>query len=387
MRNILRPLNFFGLAVALLSANLAFISSAWGQASIWTNPITGADPGLSNPYTTGDVNNSNITVSGIGRGGGVTGVAANDRYNASSWNTASLDPTAYFNFTLTPNTGYHINFSSFVYTAERGHNSINMFAFRSDANGDVFTTNIGSPDFDGTSISLTGTDYQNITTATEFRYYTWNANNASRTYSINDFTFNGSILGTSTTALTGFSSCANVAGTAQSFTVNGSGLVPADATITISGTTNYEVSTTSANAGFSNTVNLTAGSSSVSGTVWVRLKANPIPGNYNGEKINVSGGGFSVENGINVSCSGTVLQLPTGGTCDLQGDYCYTNSGSVNIKASGGAAPYNVTWTPAHGPSQPQVISTDGGIIPITGLHANTNYLFTILDANGCQAP
>ena len=79
--------------------------------------------------------------------------------------------------------------------------------------------------------------------------------------------------------------------------------------------------------------------------------------------------------------------LPTGGTCNLVGDYCYTNSGKIDIQASGGTAPYNVTWTPAHGLSQPQVIGTSGGIITITGLHANTNYTFTILDANGCQAP
>ncbi|MDO8367857.1 MAG: hypothetical protein Q7T20_13735, partial [Saprospiraceae bacterium] len=64
-----------------------------------------------------------------------------------------------------------------------------------------------------------------------------------------------------------------------------------------------------------------------------------------------------------------------------------TNNGSVDIQASGGLAPYHVTWTPMHGMSQPQVITSSGGIITITGLHAATSYSFSITDANGCKTP
>ena len=37
---------------------------AFGQAvSIWTNPITGTNPGAAATYNTGDINNANISVS------------------------------------------------------------------------------------------------------------------------------------------------------------------------------------------------------------------------------------------------------------------------------------------------------------------------------------
>jgi len=286
--------------------------SVWGQStSIWENPITGTNPNVDNPYVTGDVKNAHITVSGVGRGTGISGTNANDRYNANSWNTPDIDLNAYFNFTITPQAGYHINFDNLVYAAQASGTGPTSFEFRTDANGDNFTSAIGSPAASGATIDLTGGDYQNITTATSFRNYGWDASAPAGTYSINNFIFKGGILGTTSTSLSGFSACVNTAGTAQSFTVNGDGLSTASATITIAGTTNYEVSTTSAISGFSGSVTLTASGGSVSGTVWVRLKANATPGNYNSENVNVSGGGFSVGNDINVSCSGTVYDDPT----------------------------------------------------------------------------
>ncbi|MDO8970216.1 MAG: hypothetical protein Q7U74_05970, partial [Saprospiraceae bacterium] len=80
-------------------------------------------------------------------------------------------------------------------------------------------------------------------------------------------------------------------------------------------------------------------------------------------------------------------ELPTAGTCNIVGDYCYANNGSVDIQASGGLAPYNITWTPTHGMSQPAVIMNSGGTITITGLQAATSYTFVVIDANNCQAP
>ena len=77
---------------------------------------------------------------------------------------------------------------------------------------------------------------------------------------------------------------------------------------------------------------------------------------------------------------------PTANTCNPVGDYCYSNAGSIDVKASGGTAPYNVTWTPAHGMTQPAVIAASGGTITVTGLHANTPYTFTVTDANLCTA-
>jgi len=172
--------------VAVLS--LFHVAVSFGQA-IWTNPITGTNPNTSNPYTTGQTFDANITVSGIGRGAGATGTNANDRYNANSWNTVGIDLTAYFEFTLTPNVGCEIDFTSFVYTGQASGTGPTSFAFRSSV--DAFASNIGAPTAGGTTISLAAGAYQNITTAITFRFYAFGASASAGTFSINDFTFNG----------------------------------------------------------------------------------------------------------------------------------------------------------------------------------------------------
>jgi hypothetical protein len=99
----------------------------WGQ-SIFMNPITGTNPNSVNPYITGQTVAPNITVSGIGRSTGITGVNANDRYNASGWNVTSLATTKYFQFTLTPSAGYQINFIAFNYTSQASGSGPTQFA-------------------------------------------------------------------------------------------------------------------------------------------------------------------------------------------------------------------------------------------------------------------
>lgn len=171
----------------LFAILMAFIAlPSFGQV-IWTNSITGTNPGLTSPYTTGDVKDANITVSGITRGLNVNGNIANNRYNGNSWNAAGR----YFEFTLTPNAGYRIDFSSFVYTGQASNTGPNTFALRSSVDG--FTANIGTPVVSGATISLSAAVYQNRTTATTFRFYASGASAAGGTFSINDFTFNGSV--------------------------------------------------------------------------------------------------------------------------------------------------------------------------------------------------
>ena len=84
----------------------------------------------------------------------------------------------------------------------------------------------------------------------------------------------------------------------------------------------------------------------------------------------------------------TINPLPTAGTCNKVNDLCQTNTGKIDIQASGGTPPYSVTWTPAHGtPSQPAAIATSGGILTVMGLQGGVSYLFVVKDANNCQAP
>ncbi len=163
--------------------------------SIFDNPITGTNPNTANPYITGQTVDPNLTVSGIGRGSGITGSNANNRYNANGWTTgAPVDLADYFEFVLTPSASYKINFVSLVYTGQASGSGPTAFAFRSSLDG--FVGDIGTPIETGATIDLSGATYQNITAAITFRYYASGAGAAAGTYSINDFTFNGTVIPT-----------------------------------------------------------------------------------------------------------------------------------------------------------------------------------------------
>lgn len=178
------------------------VNTAQAQV-IFSNPITGTNPNTANPYTAGQTVSPNITVSGIGRGSGITGSNTNNRYNANGWNVGALSSTRYFEFTLTPSAGYAIKFTSFEYTGQASGTGPNAFAFRSSL--DAFGANIGTATATGTTISLAATAFQNITQPITFRIYAWGASASGGTFSINDFAFNGTVVTTCTPAtVTGF---------------------------------------------------------------------------------------------------------------------------------------------------------------------------------------
>lgn len=274
------------------------------QVSIWTNPITGDNPGQTNPFKTGEIHHANLTVSGIGRGTLVTGLNSTNTYAASNWPTrTTLDTAAYFNFIITPNTGYRFSVTSFMYTATEVFRSPDSVALRSNANANNFASNIGRATPAGTTVSVGQTS---LSAATTYRLYGWRARGGSRrNWSINDFTFYGSVLGSATTSLSSFGYVyGSSTSAAQSFRVNGSGLT--SNTVVISGSTNYEVSTTSSTSGFGSTATLTATSGTLNASnVWVRLKTGRSAGTYNVENITISCGNIS---NIPVSCSGTVTK-------------------------------------------------------------------------------
>ncbi|KGO84599.1 hypothetical protein Q765_20730 [Flavobacterium rivuli WB 3.3-2 = DSM 21788] len=178
-----------------LTNGILLINSVATTGSIWANAITGSNPNNSNPYTSGEGYDDNITVSGIGRSSGISGSNANNRYNTTGWNTAQLDAQKYFTLKLTPNAGYMINLSSFVYNSQTSGSGPAMVAVRSSIDG--FVANIGSPTStqdsqDANTITLSASVYQNVTTAIEFRIYAWGTGTG--TYSVNDFTFNGTVV-------------------------------------------------------------------------------------------------------------------------------------------------------------------------------------------------
>lgn len=155
------------------------------------NDITGDDPGLQSPYTEGMSVDSNATASGIDRGSGITGRSGDDRYNAKSWSTGARDADDYFTFTMDANDGYEIDFTSFTYTGQASSQGPQSFELRSSL--DNYSSTIGSPTADGTTIDLSAAEFQDITGPVEFRLYGYDAGSNSGTFSVNDYKFEGEV--------------------------------------------------------------------------------------------------------------------------------------------------------------------------------------------------
>lgn len=177
------------LSLTIAACSLVYGAQVSQAALVFGNDITAAQPSSSNPFTTGQVVAANIVVSGIEHGSGINPNNAANRYNFNSWTSASLDTNDYFSFTITPDSGYSVSFTNFIYTGQRSGSGPVSFAFRSSS--DNFASNIGTPTATGTTIDLSS--FANLTTSITFRLFAWGANNASGTFSINDFAFNGSV--------------------------------------------------------------------------------------------------------------------------------------------------------------------------------------------------
>jgi len=167
------------------------VGFSFGQ-SIFDNPITDPDPSLANPFIAGQVDDPNLIATGIGRGIGIGPNTGMNRYNARGWDTAVFDNTAYFEFTLTPNAGFEIDFVDFVYTGQASLNGPTNILLRSSLDG--FVADIGVPLINGSTMDLSAPAYQNIATPITFRIYTWGASAPEGTFSIDDFTFSGTVV-------------------------------------------------------------------------------------------------------------------------------------------------------------------------------------------------
>jgi len=184
------------LLVVLMA--FALPASFYGQ-NIFSNAITGSDPGLTTPYTEGQVVATNVTASGIARGSGLTGNAANNRYNASAWNLTAFDADDYFSFTLTPAAGYTLNFTDFQYIGQKSGTGPKYFSIRTSVDNyaaDVYTyssTGSSSTTFPTQTASLSAAAFQDVAGPVTFRFYGWGGTGDAGTFSINEFAFNGTV--------------------------------------------------------------------------------------------------------------------------------------------------------------------------------------------------
>lgn len=114
---------------------------------------------------------------------------------------------------------------------------------------------------------------------------------------------NSPILTATPSSLTGFTYVQGSGpSTSQSYNISGTNLTGAPGNLTITGSTNYEVS--SDNTTFGASANIAYASATLNATpVYVRLKTGLTTGTYNSELIANAGGGATT---VNVTCSGSV---------------------------------------------------------------------------------
>ena len=307
---------------------LLISAGTFGQ-SVFTNPITGTNPSSSNPYTSGQTVNSNLTVSGIGYGSGMSANTGNDRYIVRGVNSSSLNSNDYFQFTISPKTCYEIDFVSLVYASQISSGSVNL-ALRSSI--DNYAANIAtSTNSSGATMSLAGAAFQNRTPSTTFRLYVWGASGSSTTFSINSFSFNGSVsmlsnilslssaantnnqsifqnqsIGNITYAATGATG-ATVSGlptgVSSSFASN---IVTISGTPSVTGTYNYIVTLTGTCASASTasgSICIQAISPTIAGIVpssaGVTGQANAT--SYNGQTVTISGANFAANAQVSIN--------------------------------------------------------------------------------------
>jgi hypothetical protein len=322
---------------------------------IWTNPINSATSITASPYTVGDVKDANLSsVSGISRGSGISASGSTTRYNANGWTTAtSLDVNDYFEFTLTPASGYQINFLNFVYTGQVSSGTPS-FSFRSSLDG--YTSDIGAPTAGGTTISLAA--YQSITSAITFRFYAYHLAAGTTTYSINDFTFNGAVV----------TACAapTITATSPAATVCGPGTVTLGATAS-SGTVNWYTASTGGTA-------IATGSSyapSISATT-----------NY---YVDATDAGCTTSSRALVVA--TLTAQPTTPACATPAAVCAGTSATITGAGSTGASAYTY-WTASSGGSAVTTGTTPAGTVASNNLTTPTSltggtYTYYVQGENG----
>ncbi len=206
----------------------------------------------------------------------------------------------------------------------------------------------------GATVTVLGNTGSLAKTGSTFNGWNTAANGSGTTYqSGNTFTISANTtlyarwatLTPSSTALTGFNYTEGSGPSAsQSFNLTGSNLNTGGGTITVTGSTNYEVS--SDNSTFGSTASITyTGTSLASTPVYVRLKAGLTAGSYNSEPINISGGGTSSSVTASGSVSPNTPFISTSGTVNALSTIYGTASANGTFSASGGnlTAPIVIT--------------------------------------------
>ncbi|MCK6613714.1 MAG: T9SS type A sorting domain-containing protein [Ignavibacteriaceae bacterium] len=148
----------------------------------------------------------------------------------------------------------------------------------------------------------------------------------------------------------------------QTYSLSGTNLTPASGNLTVTGSTNYEVSTDNSSFGASKTVPYTGGTLGLT-TIHVRLKAGLSAGTYNSETIANSGGGATT---VNVTASGSVSYAEPS-----------TQASNVTFTSVSGTG-FTINWTSGNGSKRLVVVKSGGAVNsdPTDGVTYTANTAF-----------
>lgn len=129
--------------------------------------------------------------------------------------TGSLDTSIYYEFTITPNVGTTYDLTGITFRVQRSGTGVRNYAVRSSADsyasnltasinpantalevvaGNIFFYNTdASSGQNGSTITLSGPSFTNLTTPVTFRFYGWNAEAAGGNFSIDDVVISGNV--------------------------------------------------------------------------------------------------------------------------------------------------------------------------------------------------
>ncbi|MXN92458.1 T9SS sorting signal type C domain-containing protein [Flavobacterium sp. Sd200] len=311
---------------------LLFGVNAWAQTTNYVRwNFTSASGNHVTDYTLQDSERSSEltspTLTSFVRSNTTIGFVTSVSYHATNGYTAALSETKYLEFSITLGSGQTFRSEALTLALAAAVNSTSTAA-RNYQVRYAYVTGTATPTFATagtvTNLTTTQTSYPTTipapsTTTTNkltIRIYMYgNDGGNTRIYTMG---LTGSNPPLSTTpaftttpsSLTGFSyNQGSGPSTAQPFTLSGANLAnpSANSNVTITGSDHYEVSKTSATAGFASSITVPYTTATLANTtIYVRLKAGVTGGIYNSESITISGGTATAT----VTASGSVIAPP-----------------------------------------------------------------------------
>jgi hypothetical protein len=215
------------LSTILLGASLGVSAQVFNGAYLFTS-VTSTS-GVTDP--TPPPTAANVTFGAFSAAGVSANPNAGGRFSFTSWGTGastvapfdtyssytgSISLTQYYDVSVTPAANYAINFNKIYFNVRRSGTGIRNYAIRSSVGGyaanlpaSIVPTNTNlavlpgdiffwafdatstANDQKGSTVSLSGLSFQNVTTATAFRFYAWNAESTGGTFSVDSVDISG----------------------------------------------------------------------------------------------------------------------------------------------------------------------------------------------------